>query len=92
MVVRLQNFDGTLPELLAIASVQQQLDAAFADLDHAKNQLKDVLKQFELQGHISNRQYHKKNGATRDLTKASQRITQLTKELWDLQRRESNAC
>lgn len=47
IVVRLQNFNGTVTELLAIASVQQQLDTAFADLDRAKNQLKDVLRQFE---------------------------------------------
>ncbi|GAP90272.2 hypothetical protein SAMD00023353_4600220 [Rosellinia necatrix] len=92
IVTRLQNFNGSITELLAIASVQQQLDMALADLDRAKNQLKDVFRQFELQGHISNRQCHKKNGATRDLTRASQRIVQLTKELWDLQRRESNAC
>ncbi|KAI0459699.1 hypothetical protein F5B21DRAFT_252749 [Xylaria acuta] len=86
IVTRLQNFSGTVTQLLAIASVQQQLDTAFADLDRAKNQLKDVFRQFEHQGHISNRQCHKKNGATRDLTKASQRIVQLTKELCDLQR------
>ncbi|RYC57609.1 hypothetical protein CHU98_g8592 [Xylaria longipes] len=87
IVTRLQNFSGSVTQLLAIASVQQQLDAAFADLDRAKNQLKDVLRQFELQGHISNRQCQKKNAATKDLTKASQRIVQLTKELFDRQRR-----
>ncbi|KAI0444798.1 hypothetical protein F4803DRAFT_548840 [Xylaria telfairii] len=86
IVTRLQNFSGSVTQLLAIASVQQQIDTAFADLDRAKNQLKDVFRQFELQGHISNRQCHKKNGATKDLTKASQRIVQLTKELCDLQR------
>ncbi|KAI0187340.1 hypothetical protein EV127DRAFT_436806 [Xylaria flabelliformis] len=86
IVTRLQNFSGSVTQLLAIASVQQQLDAAFADLDRAKNQLKDVFRQFELQGHISNRQCQKKNGATRDLTRASQRIVQLTKELCDRQR------
>ncbi|KAI1752512.1 hypothetical protein F4782DRAFT_546463 [Xylaria castorea] len=86
IVTRLQNFSGSVTQLLAIASVQQQLDAAFADLDRAKHQLKDVFRQFELQGHISNRQCQKKNGATRDLTKASQRIVQLTKELCDRQR------
>ncbi|KAI0549116.1 hypothetical protein F4679DRAFT_548294 [Xylaria curta] len=86
IVTRLQNFSGSVTQLLAIANVQQQLDAAFADLDRAKNQLKDVFRQFELQGHISNRQCQKKNGATRDLTRASQRIVQLTKELCDRQR------
>ncbi|KAH8156111.1 hypothetical protein CIB48_g12136 [Xylaria polymorpha] len=85
IVTRLQNFSGSVTQLLAIANVQQQIDTAFADLDRAKNQLKDVFRQFELQGHISNRQCHKKNGATKDLTKASQRIVQLTKELCDLQ-------
>ncbi|KAI0404993.1 hypothetical protein F4802DRAFT_209562 [Xylaria palmicola] len=87
IVTRLQNFNGSVTELLAIASVQQQLDVAFADLECAKNQLKDVFRQFELQGHISNRQCQKKNGAARDFTRASQRIVQLSKELWDLQRR-----
>ncbi|KAI0536465.1 hypothetical protein GGR58DRAFT_503191 [Xylaria digitata] len=91
IVTRLQNFDGSVTELLAVASVQQQLDVAFTDLDRAKNQLKDVLQQFELQGRISNRQCQKKNSATRDLTTASHRIAQLTKELWDLQRCASAA-
>lgn len=90
IVTRLQNFNGTVTELLAIASVQQQLDQAFTELDHAKTQLMEVFRQFELQGHISNRQCQKKNGATRELSRASQRIVQLTRELWDLQRRESN--
>ncbi|KAJ2985211.1 hypothetical protein NUW58_g5656 [Xylaria curta] len=87
IVTRLQNFSGSVTELLAIASVQQQLDTAFADLNRAENQLKEVFRQFELQGHISKRQGCKQNCATRDLAKASQRIVQLTKELWDLQRR-----
>ncbi|TGJ80987.1 hypothetical protein E0Z10_g7775 [Xylaria hypoxylon] len=86
IVARLQNFNGSVTELVAIASVQQQLDVAFTDLDRAKDRSKDVFHQFELQGHISNRQCQKKNGATRDLTRASHRIAQLTKELWDLQR------
>ncbi|KAF2973472.1 hypothetical protein GQX73_g10 [Xylaria multiplex] len=91
IITRLQNFDGSVTELLAVASVQQQLDVAFTDLDRAKNQLKDVFQQFELQGRISNRQCQKKNSATRDLTTASHRIAQLTKELWGLQRRASAA-
>ncbi|KAI0490107.1 hypothetical protein F4859DRAFT_509680 [Xylaria cf. heliscus] len=86
IVTRLQNFSGSVTQLLAIASVQQQLDTALADLDRAKNQLKDIFRQFELQGHISNRQCQRKNSATKDLTKATQRIVQLTKELCDLQR------
>ncbi|KAJ8125228.1 hypothetical protein O1611_g8412 [Lasiodiplodia mahajangana] len=86
IVSRLQNFDGSVTELLAIASVQQQLDAAFDDLDHAENQLKGVFHQFELQGHMSQRQCQKANGAVRDLTRATQRIAQLTKKLADLQR------
>ncbi|KAJ8113247.1 hypothetical protein ONZ43_g5195 [Nemania bipapillata] len=91
IISRLENFDGSVTELLAIASVQQQLDTAFRELDRAKNQLKDVLRQFELQGHISNRQCQKKNVAVKDLTKSSQCIAQLTKKLWDLQRRDSSA-
>ncbi|KAI1116847.1 hypothetical protein F5Y14DRAFT_405490 [Nemania sp. NC0429] len=87
IVTRLQNFDGSVTELLAIASIQQQIDAAFVDLDRAKNQLKQVFRQFELQGHINPRQFQKKNGATKELTKAAQRIAQLTKELFALQRR-----
>ncbi|KAI8630567.1 hypothetical protein F5Y19DRAFT_483892 [Xylariaceae sp. FL1651] len=92
IVTRLQNFDGSVTQVLAIASVQQQLDVAFAKLDHAKNQLKQVFRQFELQGHISGRQCHKRNVATRELTSASQRIVDLTRELSDLQRRQPGAC
>ncbi|KAI0815516.1 hypothetical protein GGR55DRAFT_629202 [Xylaria sp. FL0064] len=88
IVTRLQNFDGSVAELLAIANIQQQLDAAFADLDRARSQLRDILRQFETQGNMSKRQYTKRNGAARDLTKASQRIAHLTQELWNLQRRE----
>ncbi|KAI1275203.1 hypothetical protein F5Y07DRAFT_370843 [Xylaria sp. FL0933] len=91
IVTRLQNFDGSVAELLAIANVQQQLDAAFADLDRARSQLRDILQQFETQGHMSKRQYTKRNGAARDLTRASQRIAHLTQELWNLQRREPGA-
>ncbi|KAI0433471.1 hypothetical protein F5Y09DRAFT_74419 [Xylaria sp. FL1042] len=88
IVTRLQNVDGSVAEILAIANVQQKLDAAFADLDCARSQLGYILRQFETQGHMSERQYIKRNGATRDLTKASQRIANLTQELWILQRRE----
>lgn len=91
IVTRLQNFDGSVTELLAVASTQQQLDEAFRDLDHAKDQLKDVLREFEIQGYFSNRQNQRKNSAIRDLTRASQRIGQLTKKLWDLQHREAGA-
>ncbi|KAI1128258.1 hypothetical protein F5Y10DRAFT_178485 [Nemania abortiva] len=91
IVTRLQNFDGSVTELLAIASVQQQLDAAFDDLDHAKYQLKGVFEQFELQGQLSQRQCQKANGAAKDLARTSQHITQLTKKLGDLQRRKPGA-
>lgn len=92
IVLRLENFDGPVTELLAIANIQQQLDIAFADLDRAKNQLKEVLRMFELQGHVNPRQLQRKNGATKELTRASQRIAQLTKELLGLQRRDAGAC
>ncbi|KAI1425296.1 hypothetical protein F5Y12DRAFT_796004 [Xylaria sp. FL1777] len=88
IVARLQNVNGSVTELLAIAGVQQQLDVAFADLDHARIQLRDILGQFETQGRMSKRQNQKRNGATRDLLKSSQRITQLMQELWVLQGRE----
>ncbi|KAI1170759.1 hypothetical protein F4777DRAFT_94955 [Nemania sp. FL0916] len=91
VVTRLQHFDGSLTDLLAIASVQQQLEDAFADLDRAKNQLKEVLRHFESEGHINARQTNKKNVAVKDLARASNRITQLTKELFDLQRRQPGA-
>ncbi|KAI0415680.1 hypothetical protein F5X98DRAFT_376607 [Xylaria grammica] len=92
LVTRLQNFNGSVTELLAVARVQQELDVTFTDLDRAKNQLKDVLQQFELRGHMNDRQCKKKNGATRDLTKASHRIAQLTNKLWDLQHQKSSSC
>ncbi|KAI0109489.1 hypothetical protein GGR51DRAFT_96341 [Nemania sp. FL0031] len=88
IVTRLQNFDGSVTELLAIASVQQQLDAAFDDLDHARNSLKDVFRQFEIHGQMTKRQCQKANGTVRDLSKAAQCIAQLTKRLADLQRRK----
>lgn len=92
IVLRLENFDGPVTELLAIANIQQQLDVAFADLDRAKNQIKDVLRVFEAQGHANTRQFQRKNGATKELTRASQRIAQLTKELLAHQRRDAGAC
>lgn len=92
IVPRLENFDGPVTELLAIANIQQQLDFAFTDLDHAKDQLKDVLQVFERQGHVNSRQLQRKNGAIKELTRASQRLVQLTKELLSLQRRDAGAC
>ncbi|KAI0205033.1 hypothetical protein F4808DRAFT_320342 [Astrocystis sublimbata] len=89
IIHRLQHFSGSVNQLLAIANVQHQLDIAFVDLDRAKDQLKDVIRQFELEGHISGRQAQKKNTATKELSRASQRVVQLTKELCEVQRRGS---
>ncbi|KAI0967683.1 hypothetical protein F4678DRAFT_240320 [Xylaria arbuscula] len=86
--LRLKNFHGPIDQLAPLANVQQQLDAAFAALDRAKSQLRDILRQFENQGHMSKRQNQKRYGATRNLSQASQRIAQLTQELWNIQRCE----
>ncbi|KAI0142796.1 hypothetical protein GGR57DRAFT_378752 [Xylariaceae sp. FL1272] len=43
VIGRLQNFDGSITELLAVANVQQQLDASFTDLERAIAQLKELV-------------------------------------------------
>ncbi|KAI1822418.1 hypothetical protein F4861DRAFT_390473 [Xylaria intraflava] len=86
MVTRLENYDGSVPEMLTVANIQHQLDIAFADLDRAKVQLKQVLHQFELEGCITDRQSQKRNSAAKDLNSSSQRIARLSKDLCKLLR------
>ncbi|KAI1435067.1 hypothetical protein GGR50DRAFT_694566 [Xylaria sp. CBS 124048] len=81
IVTRLQNYDGSVTDLLAIANIQQQLDVAFADLDRAQDQLKQILAECEREGCITNRNSQARNVAAKGLNTASQRILQLSKEL-----------
>jgi len=90
IVHRLENFNGSVTELLAVAKVQQQLDAAFVDLDRAKNQLKEILRQFELHGHMSNRQGQKKNHATKELSRSCNHLCALFQELNKIQRNSAD--
>jgi hypothetical protein len=91
IVHRLENFNGSITELLAVAKIQQQMDTAFVDLDRARNQLKEVLHQFELQGHMSSRQGQKKNHATKELSKSCNRLCALFGELKKVQGNSVNA-
>ncbi|KAI0393527.1 hypothetical protein F5Y17DRAFT_308443 [Xylariaceae sp. FL0594] len=87
IVKRLENFNGSVTQLLAVAKVQQQIKAAFRDLDRARNQLKQILQQFERLGHMSKRQTQQQNKATRELSRASQELDDLFWELNQIQRR-----
>lgn len=86
ITLRLQNFSGSVSDLLNVANIQQELDFAFADLEHAQKELKEVLKQYESNGHISNRQNSKRHRAIEDLNRAAQRLGQLMNRLWNIQK------
>ncbi|KAK5633146.1 hypothetical protein RRF57_008860 [Xylaria bambusicola] len=87
LATRVHNFNGSVTELLTVVNVQEELDIAFGNLDYARNELKDVLRQFEVNGYISNRQNRKRYGALKDMTQATRRHGQLMNQLWNLQRR-----
>ncbi|KAI0506237.1 hypothetical protein F5B22DRAFT_473010 [Xylaria bambusicola] len=86
LATRIQNFNGSVTELLTVANVQEELDIAFDNLIYAQNQLKGVLRRFEVDGYITNRQSSKRYGALKDMTKATRRLGQLMNQLWNLQR------
>ncbi|KAI1268762.1 hypothetical protein F5Y18DRAFT_439368 [Xylariaceae sp. FL1019] len=88
VIGRLQNFDGSITELLAVANVQQQLEASFTELERAIAQLKDVFHHLDLDGHFSDRQGRRRDQATRDLTRVSKRIVNLTADLNKMFRRQ----
>ncbi|KAI5925331.1 hypothetical protein F4810DRAFT_74413 [Camillea tinctor] len=93
MVTRLQNIQGSVDDLLEIAAIQQQIDRAWNDMTRAQGQLKAILRQFERDGCITNRQSRRIHAATEELTTKSQQISNHVNELsrWRGRQMQSNA-
>ncbi|KAI1503757.1 hypothetical protein F5X99DRAFT_425174 [Biscogniauxia marginata] len=81
IVTRLQYVQGSVDDLLELASIQRQIDRAWEDMNRAQNQLKSVLGQFQLEGCFTDKQSRRKNAATKDMTRCCQQIVSLVNQL-----------
>ncbi|KAI1641100.1 hypothetical protein F4809DRAFT_211614 [Biscogniauxia mediterranea] len=93
IVTRLQYVQGSVDDLLEIASIQQQIDRAWNDMTRAQNQLKSILGQFEREGCFTDKQSRRRDAATKEMTRKCQQISTLVNELSRCRRRQiqSNA-
>ncbi|KAI0595028.1 hypothetical protein F4775DRAFT_389832 [Biscogniauxia sp. FL1348] len=93
IVTRLQYVQGSVDDLLEIASIQQQIDRAWNDMTRAQNQLKSILGQFEREGGFTDKQSRRRDAAMKEMTRKCQQISSLVNELSRCRRRQiqSNA-